>query len=60
MKVGERVTMDNVWKYKVAFGIIEKVTADYIVVKWDGIPGHWHYTPEQSERLKLINEISKT
>lgn len=53
---GDRVTMENVWKYTVAFGVVEKVTSDYIVVKWDDIPGHWHYTEEQAKGLETVNE----
>tara|TARA_R100000234_G_scaffold32180_3_gene18962 strand:+ start:17924 stop:18070 length:147 start_codon:yes stop_codon:yes gene_type:complete len=45
------------WKYDEATGVIEKITADnYVIVKWDGIPGQWHYTEEQSKRLENINE----
>lgn len=56
MKVGDRVSMKDVWKYDYAAGEIEKITSDYVVVKWDEIPGHWHYTKEQAQRLELINE----
>ena len=37
-------------------GIVEKVNKEYVVVKWDNIPGHWHYTPEQSKSLEIANE----
>ena len=57
MQVGDRVRMEPMWKYKTASGAVEKITADgYIVVKWDGIPGHWHYTEEQAKRLEIIDE----
>ena len=57
MQVGDRVRMEPMWKYKTASGAVEKITTDgYIVVKWDGIPGHWHYTEEQAERLEIIDE----
>ena len=57
MKVGDQVKMEPMWKYEIAVGVIEKITADgYIVVKWDGIPGHWHYTEEQADRLEVMNE----
>ena len=57
MKPGDKVSMQNMWKYVHAVGEIEKITADgYVVVKWEGIPGHWHYTEEQSKRLEIINE----
>ena len=49
--------MSPMWKYEVAVGRIEKITADgYIVVKWDDINGHWHYTKEQAQKLEIINE----
>lgn len=54
-KVGDKVTMQNVWKYPTAKGKIDKITTDYIVVKWHGIPGFWHYTEEQAKRLEFID-----
>lgn len=56
MKVNDRVTKDIVMKVKCPTGIIEKITKDYVVVKWDNIPGHWHYTHEQSKNIEVINE----
>lgn len=57
MKVDDKVYMSPMWKYKEAFGRISKITSDgYIVVRWDGIPGEWHYTIEQAKRLEIINE----
>ena len=57
MEVGDRVKMSPMWKYKVSVGVIEKITADdYIVVKWDDINGHWHYTKQQAQRLEIIDE----
>ena len=57
MKAGDKVSMENMWKYEIAFGEIEKVTVDgYVVVKWKGIPGHWHYTEEQAKRLEVMDE----
>lgn len=45
------------WKYDEAVGEIKKLTADgYVVVKWDEIPGEWHYTEEQSKKLEVLNE----
>ena len=58
MKVGDRVRMAPMWKYESATGEIQKITADgYIVVKWVDIPGQWHYTKEQAQRLEIINEM---
>lgn len=56
MKVGDRVTKEKVLKVKNAKGIIEKITSEYVVVIWDGVPGHWHYTKEQSKNLTIIGE----
>ena len=56
MKVGDAVKMEPMWKYDVAIGIITKITKEYIVVRWEGINGDWHYTPEQASRLEVINE----
>ena len=57
MKPGDKVKMEPMWKYEIAVGGIEKITADrYVVVKWDDIPGHWHYTEEQATRLEIIDE----
>jgi len=54
VRVGDKVSMDNMWKHATAVGVIEKLTIDYIVVKWEGIPGHWHYTYEQATKLKRM------
>ena len=56
MKPGDRVKMEPMWKYEEAVGEIEKITEIYVVVKWEGIPGHWHYTEEQAQKLEIINE----
>ncbi len=56
MKVGDRVTKANVWKYESAVGEILKITSEYVVVKWEGIPGHWHYTEQQAAKIEVINE----
>ena len=56
MKVGDRVRMTPMWKYEEATGEIQKITESYIIVKWDDIPGQWHYTKEQAQRLETINE----
>lgn len=54
MNIGDRVTKDKVMKTDNPTGVIEKITKDYIVVKWDDLPGHWHYTREQAEALEMI------
>mgnify|MGYP003633117361 FL=1 len=56
MKLGDKVRMAPMWKYEEATGEIEKITRDgYIVVKWVDIPGQWHYTKEQAQRLEVVN-----
>ena len=57
MKIGDKVRMAPMWKYEVGTGIIENITADYVVVKWEGVPGHWHYTEEQAKRLEVIDDV---
>ena len=59
MKVKDRVSLAPMWKYEKATGTIIKITNDYVVVRWDGINGDWHYTPEQSARLKLLEHEEK-
>ena len=56
MKTGDRVKMSPMWKYESATGTIIKVTKAYTVVKWDDVPGEWHYTEEQAKRAEVINE----
>ena len=56
MKLGDKVRMAPMWKYEEATGEIEKITTDgYIIVKWVDIPGQWHYTKEQAQRLEVVN-----
>ena len=58
MKPNDRVKMSPMWKYNEAHGVILQVRKDgYVIVKWDNINGHWHYTKEQSKKLEVINEI---
>lgn len=56
MKPGDKVRMAPMWKYDKATGEIQKITESYVIVKWFGIPGQWHYTPEQAERLEVVSE----
>ena len=57
MEVGDRVRMAPMWKYEEAIGnVVKKTRDDYIVIRWDGINGDWHYTLEQSKRIQVINE----
>ena len=56
MKVGDKVRMEPMWRYEVAEGVVEKITSEYVVVKWTGIHGQWHYTEEQADRLEVIDD----
>ncbi|MBN86760.1 MAG: hypothetical protein CL885_04485 [Dehalococcoidia bacterium] len=56
LKTGDRVKKSPMWKYNEAVGSIIKITADYVVVKWDDINGEWHYTKKQSKTLEVLNE----
>ena len=57
MKKGDRVRKSPMWKYEQALGVVEKLTADgYVVVVWDDIKGHWHYTAEQAKTIEVIND----
>ena len=55
-KEGDRVTKERVLRTDNAVGVVEKVSNGYVVVKWDGINGHWHYTPQQTKELKHIKD----
>jgi len=56
MKPGDKVKMSPMWKYNEAHGEIQKITESYVIVKWVDIPGQWHYTIEQAQKLEVINE----
>lgn len=56
MKVGDRVTKEKVLKTSHPMGTITKINNDYVVVVWDTVNGHWHYTPEQAKSLEILNE----
>lgn len=57
MKVGDRVEMSPMWKYDKTVGTIKQIRKDgYVIVIWDGINGEWHFTEEQSNSLKMVNE----
>ena len=56
MKPGDKVRMSPMWKYKEATGEIQKITESYIIVKWVDIPGQWHYTKEQAQKLEVVSE----
>ena len=56
MNVDDRVTKDRVHKTDNPVGTIVNIGQSYVVVKWDNIPGAWHYTPEQAKQLKVIDE----
>jgi hypothetical protein len=54
VKVKDRVTMAPMWKYDNASGEVINITRHYVVVRWDGVNGDWHYTYEQAKKLQLI------
>ena len=54
MKAGDRVRKDQVMNVNNAIGVIEKVSREYVVVVWEGINGHWHYTHEQAKLLEVL------
>ena len=56
MKVGDRVTMSNVWKMDKAIGTIARIAEDHVVIKWDSEHDEWYYTSEQAENIEVINE----
>ena len=56
MQPGDKVKMSPMWKYNEAHGEIQKITESYVIVKWVDIPGQWHYTIEQAQKLEVINE----
>ena len=55
MKVGDRVRKSKVLTSAPAFGTVEKITKEYVVVVWDEVNGYWHYTEEQAKnKLEVI------
>ncbi len=56
MRAGDRVKMEPMWKYDIAYGTVKQIRSDgYIVVVWDGINGEWHYTQTQSLKLEVLS-----
>lgn len=56
MKVGDRVRKDKVMRVENAFGTVQRVTKEYVIVIWDEVNGQWHYTHEQSKQLEVIEQ----
>ena len=56
LQVGDRVKKSPMWKYESAVGTVIKVTKDYVVVRWEGVNGDWHYTESQARKISLISE----
>jgi hypothetical protein len=57
METGNRVKMCPMWKHDEAYGVIIQIKKDgYVVVRWDGINGDWHFTPEQAKELEVLDE----
>ena len=57
LQVGDRVQKSPMWKYESASGTVTKITKDYVVIRWDGVNGDWHYTEEQAHKISLISEV---
>tara|TARA_Y100000592_G_C5284698_1_gene227942 strand:+ start:151 stop:357 length:207 start_codon:yes stop_codon:yes gene_type:complete len=53
---GDRVLKEKVLNIRNALGTVEKITSEYVVVLWDDVNGHWHYTKSQAETLELLEE----
>ena len=56
IQAGDRVRRDKVMGVKNVYGTVEKITSHYVIVIWDDINGHWHYTHEQSKTLEVVDE----
>ena len=56
MKVGDRVTKENIWRLPKAVGTVKRVANDHIVINWDGVFGDWHYTNKQAKEIEVIDE----
>lgn len=56
MKAGDRVTKQKVMSVENALGTVDKITKDYVVVIWDKVNGHWHYTHDQAAALEPVDE----
>ena len=55
-KVGDIVRMAPMWKYESATGTVIQISKDYVVVKWNGINGDWHYTEEQAKKIEVLDD----
>ena len=57
IKKGDRVSKSPMWKYEEAIGTVIKASKDgWVVVKWDGINGDWHYNKEQSKEIIIMDK----
>jgi len=57
VQVGDRVMKSKVLTSTPAVGTVEKITKEYVVVVWDEVNGHWHYTHKQAKKLEIINDV---
>ena len=55
-KVGDKVEMSPMWKHESATGTVKRITKEYVVVRWDGVNGEWHYTLEQSSKISISTQ----
>ena len=54
MKVGDRVKMPSGWREEPAKGTVDKVSPEYIIIKWDDSNAAWHYNKKESEKIEII------
>jgi hypothetical protein len=47
-KIKDRVVASPMWKFDSVSGEVIKINKEYVVVKWDNVPGEWHYTHEKA------------
>ena len=55
MNVGDRVRKEKVMGKTDVCGTIIKITSEYVVVSWDDVNGHWHYTPAQTGSIEVVS-----
>ena len=61
MKVGDKVRMPRAWvrdwEYPDTMGVVHQINTDgWVIVHWDDLYGDYYYSPEQTEKLEVIDE----
>lgn len=54
MKAGDRVRMPAEWREDPATGTIQRVTPDYVIVRWDDSEAAWYYPKEKAQKIDII------